>query len=74
MTEWKKYTGSPEQIDEMRSAKDGFILEIIDVGEICYIEQTDILHWKDGMEEQLRADIDCIEHPSTILELLECKQ
>lgn len=27
MTEWKKYTGSDEQIEEMRNAKHGFITD-----------------------------------------------
>lgn len=27
MTEWKEYTGSDEQIAELSSAKDGFMLE-----------------------------------------------
>lgn len=58
MSEWVEYTGSDKQIEELRNAKDGFVLEIIDVGHECGTEQTGILLWKDSMMEQLHADSD----------------
>lgn len=66
MCAWKKYTGSDEQIYEIQNADHGFILQIVDVSEICSMEQTGILHYEDGMLEQLQED-------NTIMSYLICK-
>jgi hypothetical protein len=40
MAEWKKYTGAPEQLDEIKLAKHGYLIKGSDI-----INETSIYNW-----------------------------
>jgi hypothetical protein len=42
MTKWMKYTGAPEQIDEMRKSNNGYLLRHLNGGESIIYKHDDL--------------------------------
>lgn len=61
MTEWKKYTGAPEQIEEMRNAKHGFITD--NGGGVRFMARTNEDHEREKPLLGVKKYLICNPHP-----------
>lgn len=76
MTEWVKYTGSPEQIEKIRNAKNGVIIKHHN-GEICpaiFTEESELLdHFDDRSKYQPSEYLICNPHPNSDMICLQAR-